>query len=194
MGLILPFYLEVLMGLDPLTVGVLLSVQPVAFGIGSWVSGQLVEVVGKRPLILGGLGLMAVAYAWLGLVIGSLEIWHFTIQMVLLGLGGGLLQPAANSIITSRIPQNELGMVSSLTAVVRIHSRSLGIAALGGLWVYSSRLWERTLPASIENHSQVSQLQGFAVVCLTATLVTAAITLVCAGEAVLRRRMQAAAT
>ena len=192
-GLILPFYLEVLMGLDPLTVGVLLSVQPVAFGIGSWMSGELVEIVGKRPLILGGLGLMVVAYAWLGLVIGSLEIWHFTLQMVLLGLGGGLLQPAANSIITSRIPQNELGMVSSLTAVVRIHSRSLGIAALGGLWVYSARLREQALPAGIADLGQVSELQGFAIVCLTATLIAAATTLVCAGESVLRRRMQTAA-
>ena len=171
----------------------LLSVQPVAFGVGSWVAGQLVEGIGKRPLVLGGLGLMAAAYTWLGFVIGSLETWQFTTQMVLLGLGGGMLQPAANSIITSRIPQNELGMVSSLTAVVRIHSRSLGIAALGGLWVYATRLRDRTLPAGIEDHGQVSQLQGFTIVCLTAALVIAAVTLVCAGEAALRRRVQTAA-
>ena len=193
-ALILPFYLEVLMELDPLTVGVLLSVQPMAFGVGSWISGQLVEGVGKRPLILAGLGLMAVTYAWLGLVIGALETWEFTTQMVLLGLGGGILQPAANSIITSRIPRNELGMVSSLTAVVRIHSRSLGIAALGGLWVYATRLWDQTLPAGIEGNGHLSQLQGFTVVCLTAALITAATTLVCAGESALRRRVQTAAT
>ncbi len=116
----------------------------------------------------------------------------FVSQMVLIGLGSGMLQPPANSIIFSSASHRNLGMVSSLTAVVRIHSRSLGIAVLGGVWVFLTRSWLASNPdARNPLVEATAQIESFGLVCMIASLILGSIGLVCLVETVLyyhRRR------
>lgn len=185
--LILPFYLETMLGLEPAVVGVLLAIQPAVFGLGSWTSGQLVGRIGRRPLILFSLVTMAVAFGWMSLLDDSLTLWSFTLQMALLGLGTGTLQPPANSVIFSEIPSTQMGMVSSLTTVVRIHSRTLGIAVLGGLWVYQTNV-RRSADMEVAGlNGYLPQIESFTFVCLVAALIMAAMAMVCIWESVRNR-------
>lgn len=190
-ALILPFYLETMLGLEPATVGVLLAIQPCFFGAGSWVSGQLVERIGRRPLILAALVLLAAAYYWLSFLSFDFVLWQFACQMVLAGIGLGMLPPPSNSIIFSSAHQKNLGMISSLTALVRIHSRSLGIAVLGGIWVYLTRVRTPLQTGTALSGELAAQLESFAAVCVIAALIVLATLVLCSGETLVYRRQQA---
>lgn len=190
--LILPFYLETLLHLAPTRIGMLLATQSAVFGAGSWISGHLTDRIGRRPLLLTSLVFLTGAYAWMSSLVTEFHMASFVSQMVLIGLGSGMLQPPANSIIFSSASHRNLGMVSSLTAVVRIHSRSLGIAVLGGVWVFLTRSWLAGNPdARNPLVEATAQIESFGLVCMIASLILGSIGLVCLVETVLyyhRRR------
>ncbi len=181
--LLLPFYLETLLHLEPTTVGMLLAIQSTVFGAGAWIGGQLTDRLGRRPLLLTSLVLLAGSYGWMSTLSADLHLTSFICQMVLIGLGSGMLQPPANSIVFSSASQRNLGMVSSLSTVVRIHSRTLGIAVLGGAWVFLTRLAQ-----SDGTIVTTAQIDSFGQVCLMASLIIGGIALVCATETMLRYR------
>ncbi len=193
--LLLPFFLETLVRLEPATVGLLLAVHSAVFGAGSWISGHLTNHIGRRPLLLSGLILLTIAYAWMSSAASSIHLPTFILQLIMIGLGSGMLQPPANSIIFGSANRRNLGMVSSLSAVVRIHSRSLGIAVLGGVWVYLSKTWlHRASNTAGLTSEALAQTASFGTVCMIASLIIGTVLLICLVETVLRYHQRNNAT
>ena len=132
--LILPFYLENLLNFSPDTVGMLFAIQPLFFGTASWLSGKLTIRFGSRFLVICALTILATAYFWMSFLSSELILWQFASQMTILGIGSGLLNAPSNQLIFGSARPHNLSMISSLTALTRIHARSTGIAILGSLW------------------------------------------------------------
>jgi EmrB/QacA subfamily drug resistance transporter len=133
-------YLQLILGYTPLQVG--LSFLPAnvimavfSLGLSAWV---VMRFGTTRPLALGmalvALGLLVFGFAPMH---GEFS-WHVLPGMLLLGLGAGL---AFNPILlaaTSRVPQDESGLVSGVLNTAFMMGGSLGLAVLASLASYQT--------------------------------------------------------
>jgi len=84
-------------GLDVKGIGVLKFVYPAVWGLGQIVTGPLSDVVGRKPLIVGGMIVQALGI-WLTIATGSFSWW--LAGSVLLGLGTAMVYPALIAVVS----------------------------------------------------------------------------------------------
>ena len=96
------------------TLGALIGVFYVASGICQFSAGFAVDRFGARPVLLGGLGLMAGS-----VLVGSAVpgvYWLFPIAL-LMGLGNGVFHPADFAVINANVDHKRLGYAYSIHGV-----------------------------------------------------------------------------
>lgn len=133
-GVLIPFYLENVLGYSVQQVGFLLAVVPIALGITAPISGTLSDRFGSRPISVAGLALTMIGYLALSTLTTSTTAAGFMLRYLPIGIGVGLFQSPNNSAIMGSAPRERLGIVSSLLAVTRSLGQTVGIAVLGALW------------------------------------------------------------
>lgn len=179
-SLLMPFYLQNMVGHSARMAGILLTAIPIAFGGIAPIAGSLSDRLGALPVTALGLFLLLLG----ALSISTLQEQSSTLSYILhvlpFGLGMGIFQSPNNSAIMSLVPKERLGMASSLLSVVRTLGRSSGIAILGALWtsrvlVYagSGHTGDATtapIPAQVAGFQEAFWLvAGFALVALALT-------------------------
>ena len=133
-GVLIPFYLETVLGYSVQQVGLLLAVVPIALGIVSPISGVLSDRVGSRPISVLGLAVTLLGYLALSTLSTETTAVGFMLRYVLVGVGVGLFQSPNNSAMMGTAPRERLGVASSLLAMTRNLGQTVGIAVLGALW------------------------------------------------------------
>jgi EmrB/QacA subfamily drug resistance transporter len=133
-SLLLPFYLQNMLGYGPRMVGLLLTVIPVAFGVIAPGAGILSDRFGVRPVATTGLVLLFIGALGVSTLHAGTTISGYALRVIPFGLGMGIFQSPNNSAIMGAVPATRLGMASSLISVIRTLGRSSGIALLGALW------------------------------------------------------------
>src|SRR3546814_5401337 len=86
-------------GLSFLQLGVIMTVASVSTGLAQTPVGFLVDRIGARSLLIGGLALYAVATAGFGL---TGNYWLMLVLAALGGLGNAVFHPADFSILSDR--------------------------------------------------------------------------------------------
>lgn len=133
-SLLLPFYLQNMLGHTPRAAGLLLTAIPIAFGGIAPVAGSLSDRLGSRPVTALGLLLLLLGALSISALNEQSSTMSYILHVLPFGLGMGIFQSPNNSVIMSLAPKERLGMASSLLSVVRTLGRSSGIAILGALW------------------------------------------------------------
>jgi len=132
--ILLPFYLAGVLGLDVLTMGLLLGVAPVMMGIVSPLSGTLSDRIGIRRLTLVGLTIISLTYiGFLTLNADSTGL-HFIALAIPYGIGIGVFQSPNNSAIMGSVPPEYMGVAGGLLHLTRLLGQIVGIAVLGSIW------------------------------------------------------------
>jgi EmrB/QacA subfamily drug resistance transporter len=133
--LLMPFYIQNVLGYDPQQTGLLMATVPVALGIIAPISGEFSDRFGSRPITVAGLAMLTLGF----LAVSSLDAETTTLGYVLrflpVGLGMGIFQSPNNSAIMGAAPRDRLGIASGMLAVTRTLGQTTGIATLGALWV-----------------------------------------------------------
>ncbi|GAB4540994.1 MAG: MFS transporter [Anaerolineae bacterium] len=161
--ILMPFYLENVLGYDPRSVGLLLAIVPIAMGITAPIAGSLSDRLGTRPIAVAGLLLLSIGYyAVAGLSIQTTPAGYIA-RFLPIGIGLGVFNSPNNSAVMGSAPKTRLGVASGLLSITRTLGQTSGIAVLGALW--ASRVTYRlgftpeggatTAPAA----TQVSALQ-----------------------------------
>ncbi|MBI1296329.1 DHA2 family efflux MFS transporter permease subunit [bacterium] len=143
---LLPFFLELVVGLSQRNVGLAMSVVPVLLAIVAPLSGTLSDRLGTRPVTVVGLGL--ILFGYLGLTTLSVETTAlgYIVHMIPIGLGMATFQSPNNSAIMGAIPRSRLGVVSGILSTTRTMGQTIGIAVLGTF--FSFRLHAYTTPTT----------------------------------------------
>jgi MFS family permease len=129
-NLIMPFFLQLAMGADPMRAGMLVAATPLCLGLLSPVTGWLSEKVGARLLSAAGLAIKGMAFfAFTSLTARATSI-DVALRLGLLGVGFGFFQTPNNYALMSSLPHDRLGVGSSVLSIVRSLGNSFG-AALG---------------------------------------------------------------
>ncbi len=132
--LLMPFYLENVLGYSPHQVGLLLAVVPVSAGVVSPVSGTLSDRFGTRPIATLGMAVMLVGYLSLTTLRADTTALGYVMRFFPVGLGMGIFQSPNNSAILGAARRHELGIVSGLLSITRSLGQTSGIAVVGALW------------------------------------------------------------
>ena len=132
--LLMPFYIQNVLGRDPQQTGLLMATVPVTLGIIAPIAGSMSDRFGSRPITVAGLAVLTVGF----LAVSSLDAETTTLGYILrflpVGLGMGIFQSPNNSAIMGAAPRNRLGIASGMLAVTRTLGQTTGIATLGALW------------------------------------------------------------
>ncbi len=99
------------------------------------IAGLLSDRIGSRPLMAAGLGLQAIAMAWLAAV-SSPEVAYssLVVPFVLAGTGMALVfAPSANAVLSAVRPQ-EAGQASGATNAIRELGGVMGVAVLASIF------------------------------------------------------------
>jgi EmrB/QacA subfamily drug resistance transporter len=136
-------YFQLVRGYGPLEAGV--RTLPVAFSIAiaAVLAPRLVHAMGTTRVVASGLGLMSVAFVWIGLR-AEVDTAYLEIvgQMVLLGVGlGSTTAPATESIMGS-LTADKAGVGSAVNDTTRELGGTLGVAIIGSVFssIYIGRL------------------------------------------------------
>ncbi len=135
------FYLLVLPPLFPLlkqefdvsyaALGLLISLINVTTGLAQVPVGILVDRIGARALLMGGLALMGLAIAAIGLA-PSYEV--VLVLVLLAGLGNAVIHPADYAILNTAVPADRIGRAFAL----HTFSGNLGFVAAPTVMIFLS--------------------------------------------------------
>ncbi|HSR31786.1 MAG TPA: DHA2 family efflux MFS transporter permease subunit [Anaerolineae bacterium] len=132
--ILMPFYLEDVLGYEPSAVGFLLAVVPIAVGITAPLSGALSDRLGTRPITVAGLLILLLGFVAVSTLSLETTALGYVLRFLPIGVGIGVFQSPNNSAIMGAVPRSRLGIASGLLAITRTLGQSAGIAAMGALW------------------------------------------------------------
>jgi EmrB/QacA subfamily drug resistance transporter len=159
--ILMPFYLENVLGYDIRQVGLMLAIVPIAMGVIAPIAGSISDRVGTRPITVVGLLILLIGYVGLSTLRLSTTAWQYILLFFPIGLGMGIFQSPNNSAIMGSAPQERLGVVSGMLAITRTMGQTMGIALLGALWASRVFSYEGTsLGAGATEASALSQVSG----------------------------------
>jgi len=156
---LLPFYLQDVLGHDVRTMGLLLAVIPFGLGVVAPIAGSWSDRIGPRPVLVVGLVVMVGGYLALTRLGTDTSIPVYLALALPIGVGIGIFQSPNNSAVMGSVPQHRLGVTSGMLAITRMTGQITGISVLGALW--SGRVAARAGVADPTDASPVEQVAGF---------------------------------
>ena len=176
---LLPFYLQNVLGMNPGQAGIYLAILPLAMAVSSPLSGWLSDRVGTPPIAVAGLALMLLGFLLVRQLGESSTLLHYALIVTPIGLGMGVFQSPNNSAVMGSAVRERLGIMSGLLAVIRNLGQTVGVALLGTLWIIRSaaRQGSAYTPTSeTPIHIQVLALHDVVLVVAAVIAATLAIT------------------
>jgi EmrB/QacA subfamily drug resistance transporter len=124
-------FLQTAQGDGPLDAGLrLLPLTTTLFFIAP-IAGALINRVGERPLIVGGLLLEAVGMAWIALIVAPhLPYVEMIAPLILTGAGVSMAIPATQSAVIKSVSPEHIGKASGTFSTMRQLGAAFGIAIL----------------------------------------------------------------
>jgi MFS family permease len=135
-SVLLPFYLQNLMGFTPTQMGWILIGGSVVIILLAPVAGRLSDRFGSRSLCSIGAGIMMLGQ----FLIGSLTLQSTVVQMIipqlLIGLGWALFNSPNQSAIMNTVSRDKVGAASGMTLTTGRIGGAIGIAMSGAIMTY----------------------------------------------------------
>jgi EmrB/QacA subfamily drug resistance transporter len=125
-------FLQTAQGYAPLAAGLRLLPWTATLFIFAPLAGRLVNRLGERPLIVGGLVMQAFGMAWLGrIATPDMGFVQFAVPLVLAGAGVSMAMPAAQNALLNSVSPAEIGKASGTYNMLRFLGGAFGIALSG---------------------------------------------------------------
>jgi EmrB/QacA subfamily drug resistance transporter len=127
----LPQFLQTAQGYGPLEAGLRLLPWTATLFVVAPAAGKLLNQIGERPLVVGGLVLQALGMAWIGLIVTpELSYVQLVAPLILAGAGVSMAMPAAQNAVLSSVTAIEIGKASGTFNTLRYLGGVFGIAVL----------------------------------------------------------------
>ncbi len=125
-------YLQLVLGMDPLTAGLWTLPSSLGFIAGSFIVPMLVERLGRVRLMAGGLALSATGFVLLGFA-GVDSLGLVVLGSVVFAIGLSPVVALTTDLVVSSAPPERAGSASSLSETSSELGGALGIAVLGSI-------------------------------------------------------------
>jgi MFS family permease len=131
-----PLYLSEVGHIPIQQIGLLGSINAIAVMFVPILSGKLSDKYGERYSLISGFGMIFVAFM---VFLQAKTFAIFALSWAIFGIGGGMLGPGYQSLISKVVPKKLLGTFSG------VFSSSIGLVSLLAPWL-GSKLWETFTP------------------------------------------------
>jgi EmrB/QacA subfamily drug resistance transporter len=126
-------YMQDIEGYSPLEAGIRFLPTTLMIIVISPLSGRLADRVGPRPLMTGGLLLVAVSLLWMSyLEVGS-GYAFLAPGFVLMGIGMGFVMSPMSTAAMNAVDRTKAGVAGGILSMSRMVGGTLGIAVLGAM-------------------------------------------------------------
>ena len=131
------------LGQGPLDAGLRLLPWTATLFVIAPVAGSMVNRVGERPLVVGGLLLQAAGMAWIALVAKTgMAYGEMVAPLVVAGAGISMAIPAAQNAVMSAVAPEEIGKASGTFTTTRqlggVFGLAIAVAVFAGAGSYAS--------------------------------------------------------
>ena len=173
-----PFYLSRALGLNPATVGLVMSSGPIFSALSGVPAGRLVDRLGASFISVAGLIAMAAGSLALCVLPMTFGIAGYVAALALVAPGYQLFQAANNTTVMMDVRPDQRGVVSGLLNLSRNLGGITGASVMGAVFALASATTDITTanPANVTTGMQVT----FAV---AATLIVVALVVSMGGRA-----------
>lgn len=127
-NIILPFYLQDLMGFSPQKAGMILMAYPLILMVVAPISGSLSDKIGSELLTFIGLTVGSLGLFLMATLNQNSKVIVMVIFIAVMSAGMAIFQSPNNSLVMSTVPKNKLGIAGSINALVRNVGMASGIA------------------------------------------------------------------
>jgi EmrB/QacA subfamily drug resistance transporter len=125
----LPQFFQAGQGFGPLGAALRLLPWTATLFVFAPLGGTLVNRLGERRLVVGGLLAQAIGFAWVCLIVRpDLAFVHLIPPLVLAGAGVSIAMPAAQSAVLGAVQPDEVGKASGIFNTSRFLGGTFGIA------------------------------------------------------------------
>jgi len=145
--ILMPFYLENVLGYDTRQVGLLMAAVPLALAVIAPLSGSLSDRFGTRPITAIGLLILLFGYYAMSTLSEQSSAAGYIMRMLPVGIGMGVFQSPNNSAVMGTVSRERLGIASGLLSINRTLGQTTGIALMGTLWASRVLVYAGTPPA-----------------------------------------------
>jgi EmrB/QacA subfamily drug resistance transporter len=158
-------YFQVIKGYAPLQTGVRILPIAFAFVAGSIIGTQAAVKAGNKVVVTTGLTLATVFYLWIAkFQVVDTSYLRISLQMVVGGLGMGLLSTGATEAIMGSVSEEKAGVGSAVNESARLLGGTLGLAVIGSVYdsMYVHRIHSYAythLPNALA-HTATKSVQG----------------------------------
>ena len=122
-------FLQTTLGLSPLQAGLRLVPWTGTVFIVAPIAGALVERVGERPLIVGGLLMQAVGLGWVALLARTgLPYAQMIPPLIVAGVGISTALPAVQNAVVGSVAPDQIGKASGTFSMMRQLGGAFGLA------------------------------------------------------------------
>jgi EmrB/QacA subfamily drug resistance transporter len=125
-NLLMPFFLQFAMGLDPLRAGILIAPTSVAMALLAPLTGWMSEKFAAEKLCAIGLAVSGIALIFLSFLQSTSGVIEVVLGLAMMGVGMGIFQTPNNNLLMSSVPRHRLGVGSSVLSIVRSLGYSIG--------------------------------------------------------------------
>jgi len=138
-----PQLLQIGTGASPLDAGLKLMPWTATFITVAPVVGALVDRVGERPFMVGGLLLQAVGITWLALIAEpGMAYSHAVLPFIVSGVGVSMAIPAAQNSAIGSVADDALGKAAGANSMMRelggVFGIAIAVAVFAGAGGYAS--------------------------------------------------------
>jgi EmrB/QacA subfamily drug resistance transporter len=128
-------FLQVTMGVGPLGAGLRVLPWTATLFLIAPVAGGLVDRIGERALLVGGLALQAIGMGWISLANKpDLAYGSLVVPLIIAGIGVSTAMPAAQKAVLASVPPAAIGKASGTFNTLRQLGGAVGVAVLAAVF------------------------------------------------------------
>ncbi len=126
---------QVSLGQGPLDTGLRLLAWTGTVFIVAPIAGTLADRIGNRPLVVLGLTLQAIGFAWIALIAKpGLPYWEMIAPMIAAGAGVSMAIPGAQNAVLGAVGAADLGKASGASTMMRQLGGVFGLAIAAAIF------------------------------------------------------------
>ena len=129
-GFVLSLHLQVVMGYNSQTAGLILLSQPVIMALLSPFAGKLSDRVEPRVVSSWGMALTTAGLLFFCFLPGSTPIWMVVLNLALLGTGFALFSSPNSNAVMGSVEKRFYGVASSTLGTMRLTGQAISMAVV----------------------------------------------------------------
>lgn len=132
-------YIQNILGYSPLEAGIRFLPTTLVIMFVAPVAGRLTDRIGPRPLIVAGLGIVALSLFMQSSIDLATTYADLLVPFILMGFGIALTMSPMSTAAMNAVAEAKAGLASGLLSMSRMVGGTFGIAALGAIFQAHSR-------------------------------------------------------